>query len=121
MEKLFLALMFSSSVFAQTQSPIHIGGKDNIEEAIRMTRVTTVEIKVSSISKSSDYEITVDGEVIDTTGVIQAHSTRKIDVPLIFKTSNKPQRFQICSVSIPGERDLFRTRVCTNADLVFII
>lgn len=116
-----MMLLVSLVSFAQTQNPIRIGGKENLEEAIRQSQVTTVAITVTSLSKAYDYEITVDGQIVDRTGMIPSYSSRKIQVPLKFSVANKPQTFEICSISTPNsEYEFVRTRVCSKAQLVWL-
>ena len=117
----FAALLMVSMVsFAQMQNPVQIGGKEKLEEAIRLSQTTIIAITISSLSKAYDYEITVDGDIVDTTGLIKPNTSRKIQIPLRFLVAGKPQTFEICSISIPSSNDEFvRTRVCTQARLIW--
>lgn len=122
MKKLFLiGALISSNVLAQAQSPVSIGGPNDLVNALTLTNVKVVNITIRNTSDVSEaYDITVNDKIIDVTKLIPSGASRTIKVPVVISEPNKPEKFYICSTNKPPKGASFKSRVCTIGRFMWV-
>ena len=115
-----LTLLASGFANAHSQTPSDFGGAKAPLDAITITGVVEVPITVGNLNKYvQSYEITVDGKVAGKV-TIGSRLFRKLQVPVKLHKPNTPETHEVCSVSAAGEGAMFRTRICTKAQLYWL-
>lgn len=130
-----LSCVFVTHVNAHSQDTTPFGGPGNPEDAITLTGVKVVPITVGNLNKSLQaYEIYVEegylrddggkkvfvatsSKLEGTTSDVAPGLFRKLPIPIKLSEPNKPLVYQVCSVSVAKEGDMFRSKICTLAKL----
>lgn len=112
-----LAMLASSSVFAHSQTPSSYGGPKNLEEAISVQDYKEVTLTVTNLGKKTTaYDITVDGKVVDTTRELTQWSNQRVTILLPTLVKKKPTTYKVCSQS-KGTGSI-STKICSKFQLV---
>ncbi|CAL9980146.1 hypothetical protein VPHD479_0229 [Vibrio phage D479] len=118
MKKLLLALMVASPVLAHSQFPSTFGGPDNPLDAVSTKPVTVVSITLGNLNDYPQaYDIEIDGDIKGQTDLITGGTSVELKVPVGIDKPNTPETHKVCTLSVPQEGAMFRTRICTKAQV----
>ena len=114
--------LLAAQVNAHGHSPVTYGGKANIMDAISTSSASVVPIAVKNTSsKPTDFNISVNGKVVMTTGKLSDTRYHKFNVPVTIDDPNKPTTFFVCSTNIPeGVGSKIALSICTEAQLMWV-
>lgn len=120
MKKIVLiSLLFSSFLFAHSQTPSIFGGVSNKLDSISTTQIKIVRIHLQNLNTySQQYYLEIDGKYIGLTSVLKTKQLTTLEVPVMINKANTLELHKICTVSIPkSKEDIFKTKICTKAYL----
>ena len=108
-----LAALTSCNTLAHSQYPMEI-------EKVAMRDFTHVEINVGNMrSVNQKFEIEIDGKPTGKQFTLRGGDTKKMNVKISNIVPDKIKVYEVCSVSVPLENDTYRTRICTDAKLIY--
>lgn len=123
MKKIVLiSLLFSSFLFAHSQTPSIFGGVSNKLDSISTTQIKIVRIYLQNLNTySQKYYLEIDGKYIGLTNVLKTKQLTTLEVPVMINKANTLELHKVCTVSIPkSKEDIFKTKICTKAYLYWV-
>jgi len=118
MFKILLFLMTGITLYAHSQTPIIYGGKEDKFDSISLTQTKIVPISIQNLNNfKQKYSITINGEPVGRTSFILKGERRNIKIPVKIQKPNKLKTYKICTTSIPNNKEMFNTKICTKAYL----
>lgn len=115
-------LLFSSLLFAHSQTPSIFGGVSNKLDSISTTQIKVVKIHLQNLNAySQQYYLEIDGKYIGLTNVLKTKQLVTLEVPVMINKENTLELHKVCTVSIPkSKEDIFKTKICTKAYLYWV-
>ncbi|QKJ21959.1 hypothetical protein [Poseidonibacter lekithochrous] len=115
-------LLFSSFLFAHSQTPSIFGGVSNKLDSISTTQIKVVKIHLQNLNAySQQYYLEIDGKYIGLTNVLKTKQLVTLEVPVMINKENTLELHKVCTVSIPkSKEDIFKTKICTKAYLYWV-
>ena len=107
------ALLFSSLVYAHSQTPMSI-------KTLTYEPYVIAKIQIGNLRNvKQSFDIYIDDVKTNQVIPLQSGKTRKINVKIKNIIPDKKQVFEVCSVSKPLENDMFRSRICTDVKVYY--
>lgn len=106
-------MMFNYQSFAHSQTPMQI-------QEVALSPSTHVQIEIGNLRNASQsFEIEINGQITPQRVTLPGGKNRKVNVAVSGYYPDKLAEYEICSISVALEGDMFRSRICTTAKVYF--
>lgn len=110
---IFLTIFFSPLIMAHSQSPMDI-------KKIVYNSHAKVKLEIGNLrSRRQEFEVYIDGVKSNQKVSLQSGSYKRINVRINNIKPDIENTFDVCTLSIPLDRDNFKSKICTTVKLYY--